>query len=192
MEVLFHFVFELFKIAVLASVYATVVRFIIIKIARKKPSNLSSKISTHKTALWYLFGSIISVMLFAYMFSYWGDHGLGDFARIPIGHGKSIEQVNGGMTFIRPPGYEYEVLCIDDYVLSNDFLFAKTAKYYMRGNTGGIAIWDLKKNRISFLDAVKNIDTFYHNHHIKNQLKFQDFQSHYANYWNGWRFWLLP
>ena len=36
----------------------------------------------------------IAVGLFAFSFSYWGNHGLGDSSRIPIGNWQTISNIN--------------------------------------------------------------------------------------------------
>jgi hypothetical protein len=191
MEVLFHFVFELFKIALLASAYAIIIVFAVSRIARHRPGGLWCKISAKKTLLWFISGFIISVILFVYMFSYWGNHGLGDFARIPVGHGKSVDQIDAHMTFITAQGFEYEVLCIDKYALTRDFLFVETDRDTNK-NDPETAAWNLKTNKVMFFRSSGDMDTFKIRHHIDAELKFQDFRTHYTEYWNGWRFWLLP
>jgi hypothetical protein len=46
-----------------------------------------------KLNFWYLSGRI-SLGLFIFTFTYYGDHGLGDNAKIPIGHGIVINNIN--------------------------------------------------------------------------------------------------
>lgn len=51
------------------------------------------------------------------MFTYWGDHGLGDSYRIPIGHGKEISGFSGNDGFIEPLGHKGEVLSIESFAV---------------------------------------------------------------------------
>jgi hypothetical protein len=191
MEVLFHFIFELFKIAILASVYSTIILLTIKSIGKRKPNSWFDKVSQKRIKCWLISGLIISVALFAFMFSYWGDHGLGDSARIPIGHGKAVDQINGNSTYIRAKGFEYETLDINEYATSDDFLFAKISSHRPEEKNSEIAVWNLKTNDVIFLEHFSDIDKFKIDNKITEPLTFQDFQKHYSKYWNTWRFWLL-
>ena len=192
MESLFHFVFELVKIAILASVYSILIVLLFRTLGKNKPNSWFNKVSKKKTRLWFLIGLIISIILSALMFSYWGDHGLGDNARIPVGHGKSVEQINGSTTYITAEGYEMETLDINEFAITDDYLFAKISSNRSAAINKEIAIWNLKTNAVEFLNHFSEIEGFKSKHNIKEQLAFQNFQSQYSKYWNGWRFWLLP
>ena len=95
MEVLFHFIFELIKISILACIYGSLIRLVAIIIGRHNPESWFSRVPNKKVSFWYLYTRIIFVCLFCFMFTHYGDHGLGDHARIPISHWREIEQING-------------------------------------------------------------------------------------------------
>jgi len=192
MEVLFHFLLELLKIAILASIYSTLLLLLFKTLGRYKPGSWFDRVSKKSIRLWFITGLIISILLFVFMFSYWGDHGLGDSARIPIGHGKAVDQVNGSMTYITAKGYEMETLDINEFATIDNFLFAKISSNRPAATNKEIAIWDLKTNQVEFLEHFSDLEAFKSKNSIKNQLLFQDFQYQYSIYWNGWRFWLLP
>jgi hypothetical protein len=90
MEVLFHGIFELIKISILGCIYATLTLVTFIIIGHYKPDSWFDKVSKKKLRLWFLSGLFISVGLFLFMFTYFGDHGLGDSARVPVGHFKVV------------------------------------------------------------------------------------------------------
>ena len=108
MEVLFHFILELFKIAILASLYAGLFVLISGFIANKKPNSLFSNFYKHKLRTYLISGALFSISLFTFLFSYWGNHGLGDTSIIPLGHGKTVQQIDGNWCFINAKGYEME------------------------------------------------------------------------------------
>jgi len=83
---LFQFIFVLIKISILGCIYATLALVTFKIIGQYKPDSWFYKVSRKKLRLWFLSGLIISVGLFGFMFTYWGDRGLGDWARIPLGH----------------------------------------------------------------------------------------------------------
>ena len=192
MEVLFHFLFELVKITILAFIYSTLIMWIFWTLGKYKPDFWFYRVAKKKMLLWFITGLIISIALFVFMFSYWGDHGLGDSARIPVGHGKAVDQINGNMTYITASGYEMEKLEVNEFATTENFLFAKINSSISATTNKEIAIWDLKTNEVEFLDHFSDIETFKSKNNIKDQLLFQDFQSQYSKYWNGWRFWFLP
>lgn len=192
MEVLFHFLFELVKIAILAAIYAALTTVLLGTLGKYKPGSWFDRISKKKMRLWFMSGLTISCLLFVFMFSYWGNHGLGDSASIPIGHGKTVDQINGSMTYITPAGYEMETLDIIEFTTTDEFLFAKLSSNRPAATNKEIAIWNLKTNQVEFLDHYSDLEIFKNKNNIQAQLAFQDFQAHYSKYWDGWRFWLLP
>ena len=192
MEVLFHFLFELIKVAILASIYSALILLLFKILGKFKSGSWFDRVYKMRIRLWFITGLIISILLFVFMFSYWGNHGLGDSARIPVGHGKAVDQINGSMTYITATGYEMETLDINEFATTNNFLFAKISSDRPAATNKEIAIWNLKTNEVQFLDHFSDIEAFKSRNNIKDQLLFQDFQNQYSKYWNGWRFWLIP
>jgi hypothetical protein len=192
MEALFHLIFELFKIVVLASVYSFIIFYFLHTLGRYFPGSWFYSVSQKKLRLWFLSCLVISIILFAFMFSYWGNHGLGDSARIPLGNGKAVEQINGAMTYITPTGYESETLTIDEFAVTKKYLFAKVTDAKTVPTVKEIAVWNLKTNGVEFLEHYSDIEIYKTKNKITEQLIFQSFGNHYASYWGGWRFWLLP
>ena len=101
MEVLIHLVIELAKISILGCIYATLILIIIKIIANNKPNSWFGRLSRKKLRLWCLSGLFISGGLFFFMFTNFGDHGLGDSARIPVGHWRAIQEVNGTQAYLQ-------------------------------------------------------------------------------------------
>ena len=187
MEVLFHFVFELIKIAILSSIYALVILFLLKGISRYKTKKFFDKIISNNVLFWFISGVIISILQFFWMFSYSGSHGLGDYARIPLGHNKEVQQMNGDWTFISPKGYEYEKFRIYSFALKgNYFVGQKTMeaeKYY---------IWNLRSNEIESINSKEEYRVQANELNLPEISEFKKFYEMYNKYWGGWRFWLLP
>ncbi|GAB4024088.1 hypothetical protein [Spirosoma gilvum] len=182
MDVLFHFIFTLFKIAILASLYATVVWLTVYLTGKINPDSWFGRVP--KAKLWLRSGLIVSLFLFVNLFSYWGDHGLGDNARIPIGHGKSVGQINGAQTYITPSGYDHEMLEIKKYAVTDSFLFAKAPRDTWE-QRGEVIVWDLQTDEVAFLKYSSEIDSYKAKNKIDEPLEFLDFAGHYSNYWSG-------
>lgn len=183
MEVLFHFVFELVKIAILASAYAVIVTFIIRVAGKCKPGSWFDRVSKMKQQFW-MYAGIVAVLLFLYMSSYWGSHGLGDSARIPVGYGKTVNQIDGNTTYITPTENAAGDIFINEFAISGKFLFAHT-------EGSEVIVWNMKTGDLELLNHPSGIQAFKNKNDIKD-LVFEDFNDHYNKYWHGWRFWLLP
>jgi hypothetical protein len=192
MEALFHLIFELFKIVIIASVYSLIILCFLYSIGKYFPGSWFDKVSQKKLHIWFLNCLVISLLLFAFMFTYWGDHGLGDSARIPLGQGKAVGQINGAMTYITPISYESETLTIEEFAVTKKYLFAKVTDSRTIPSAKEIAVWNLKTNGVEFLEHYSDIEIFKTKNKITEQLIFLSFGNHYAVYWGGWRFWLLP
>jgi hypothetical protein len=118
MDVLFHFIFELIKISILGCIYATLTLLTFKIIGHYKPDSWFDKVSKKKLRLWFLSGLVISVGLFFFMFTYFGDHGLGDSAKVPIGHFKVARQINGIDTYLQ--NSKGDQLGIKNFTFDND------------------------------------------------------------------------
>ena len=83
---------------------------------------------------------------FLFMFSHFGDHGLGDSARIPIGHGKAIQEVDGIQAYIQDEG-PISMIEIDRFKITDDFVYG----FISNGNEnyeGSYFVYDLMNNSI--------------------------------------------
>lgn len=104
---LIHLIFTLIKIAILASVYSIVMLLVLglfEYIFRIKAIDILSKDKWFK--VWRRFSLMIAFGLFIYSFTYWGNHGLGDESRIPIGHWNCIRNADGVSTYFEPKNKE--------------------------------------------------------------------------------------
>lgn len=188
MESLFHLVFEIIKISLLSSVYAAFI-VLILKLTQAYSSNAwLNKVSRNRVKFWFYTMLFISVALFVFMFTYYGDHGLGDSSRLPIGHGKEVKQINGTDTFIE--NEDGGQLGITTFSFDNSFLYAEIQKQSDEENR--YVVWNLSTDDWLFYktkgDYVKAVTD-------KSYIpldKFEDFTAFYRAYWGGWRFILLP
>lgn len=189
MEVLFHFIFELIKISILGTIYATLTYLTILIIGKFKPESWFGQVSNKKLKLWFLSGLIISVGLFVFMLTYWGDHGLGDSTRVPIGHFKAVKGINSNNAYIEKE--KYNQLEIKSFAYDNDNLYAETQRDF-NGEKGDFVVWNLRTDEWTFYENKEEYLTVAENHNYPKPEEFQNFFEHYNRHWNGWRFWLLP
>ena len=189
--VLFNFIFEFIKISILGCLYATLTLVTFKIIGRYKVDSWFDKVSRKKLRLWFLGGLIISLGLFGYMFTYWGDHGLGDWARIPVGHWRQVIEVDGTRAAIQETNYENgNMIEIEKFEYSSDFLCGKTQEDISK-YPGAYFIYDLKTNDVKFFNDKKEYELFANQKGLPMTNDFKTFSDHYSDYWGGWRFWFL-
>jgi hypothetical protein len=192
MEVLFNLLFELIKISILGSLYATLIVYLLKLVFRFNPNPWLQKILNRKKRTWFVIGFLVSISLFSFLFSYWGNHELGDGARIPIGYEKDISNTNGA---------EYANI---KGIQSQDGNDIYTTKFKIDGNkvcgnyesdfydySSGYFVYNLESD---LLTEFAN-ENEYNIYAVKNELpktnELLSFNENYSNYWLGWRFWFL-
>ena len=130
--------------------------------------------------------------MFSFLFSFWGNHELGDGARIPIGYEKDISNTNGA---------EYAHI---KGIQSQDGNDIYTTKFKIYGNE---VCGNYESDFFDYSNAyfIYHLETDlliefrteneYNIYALKNELpktnEFLSFDDNYENYWFGWRFWLL-
>lgn len=188
MEVLFHFIFELIKISVLGCIYASLTVIIFKTIAFFKPESWFKRVSQNKKRLWFRSGFIISVGLFIFLFTYWGNHGLGDQANVPVGHFKTVGQINGNMAYIKDNNEE--PLTIDKFTFDNQNVYAEINQQFINRKEKYV-IWDLENDTWALYTKEEYLKKAELNNYPKPD-SFEDFHFFYKKRWGGLWFWLLP
>ncbi|WP_298903801.1 hypothetical protein [uncultured Psychroserpens sp.] len=191
MEALFHFIFQLFKIAILASIYASILIGIILIIGKFKKTEFLKRVKSEKKKYWFSFGFLISIGLLIFSFTYWGNHGLGDSARIPIGNFKEVGETNGIDAYIEPHNYQYGAMNVNSFIKSDNYLVGKTEVSPV-DRPKPFFSWDLSKDEIIFYDSEKEYNAFADKNRLPKISEFKTFRESYREYWSGIRFLLLP
>ena len=166
-----HFLFELVKIAILSACYA----FMIMLVFRVVFKLVYLKF--HKVF------HIIYTGLFVFMFTYYGDHGLGDESRLPIGHWEVV-QAGDGYPYFQPAG-NYRQINLGSFVTHKETLCAQTEE-------GGYIAYDLITDKLSTFPDQSSYNAFAAINNLPLPQYFDTFSSQYDAYWSGWRFWTLP
>lgn len=179
--VLFHFIFEIVKISFQASIYA-VILLVFSRIASiSSPNSFLGRVSQKKLKFWWSTGFVMSISLFVFSFTYWGDHGLGDSSRIPVGHGKAINNTDTWTYFYTPDNDQRHIY---KFEIHDDKLFAEQ-------NGGRYLLFDFETSQLKEFENKGEYDEYSIEHNYPRSSDLRDFYHHYDKYWNGWRFWLL-
>jgi len=188
MEYLFGFVCTLIKIALQASVYAWVVYWL----AHWADTRLAldsalGRASRNRKKFWRRSFAAAYGALFLFSCTYWGDHGLGDHARLPIGHGEAIEELNGIETYFEaspPLQVATDQPFIDRFQVAGDVLCGQASdKSFFTYNLA-------TKEQQHFADS-SEYDAYARPRGLAPIGEFQSFWKQYGRHWGGWRFWLL-
>jgi len=119
------------------------------------------------------------------MLSHYGDHGLGDSARIPLHHDNSIQQIDI-TSYI---GYTI----IDSFHFTDDFVFGVThSDTFTKIKQSLYFAYNLQNNHTSQFKSKAEFHTFLLQNNLDTSADLKDFDYHYNKYWRGWRFFLLP
>ena len=193
MEVLFHFVFQLIKIGILASIYASILIGILLIIGKFKKTEYLERIKSEKIKSWFSFGFLISIGLFIFSFTYWGNHGLGDGPMIPIGHWETIENTNWteyGYLQGQKTSDENEIETTKFKVRNHKLCGNLKSSFYNYQNL--YFVLDLKTDKMSEFKTKSEFNEYAQNNNLPKASELLSFEKNYRNRWGGIRFMLLP
>jgi energy-coupling factor transporter transmembrane protein EcfT len=193
MEVLFHFIFQLIKIGILASVYSFILIGILLIVGKFKPNDYLKRVKSEKKKYWFSFGFLISIGLFIFSFTYWGNHGLGDGPMIPIGHWETIENTNwteyGYLKRQKTSdGNDIETTqfkVVDDKLCGN-------LKSWFYDFKNSYFVLDLKTGKMTEFKTESEFNEYAENNKLPKSNELLSFEQNYRNHWSGIRFLLLP
>lgn len=156
-----------------------------------KSTEYLERVKKGKKKHWFAFVLLISIGLLIYSFTYWGNHGLGDSARIPIGNFKEVGEINGTDSYIEPENYPYGAMMIHSFKKSDNFLTGKTVVSPV-DRPKPFFSWDLSKDQIVFFDSESEYNLFAKENGLAKSSEFKTFRENYREYWGGIKFWILP
>lgn len=172
-----HFIFELFKIAILSLLYTGIFLFARLTWRSLKKKNIVfSPVEFNSTY------KIIYGVLLVFSFTHYGNHGLGDDSYIPLGHGETMKA--GDLNAYFSPHGKINQLQVKAYQLKGDNLCMSV--------DSGIVVYNLNTKQLINFDTPSNYNEYALAHELPANSEFLDFFKQYDVYWSGWRFWLLP
>jgi hypothetical protein len=172
-----HFLFVVFKSCILALIYTPIIWLLWVLIL--KACKRYTGFKWYKLIAVY---KIVGILLLVFSFTYYGNHGLGDDSRIPLGYGEAMRESDTFAYFV--PKGKPEQINVQAFLVKGDNLCMSV--------DSGYKVYNLKtKAFVNFTDEpMYNMLAVAKDLPLSRHLK--DFNSQYDEYWNGWRFWLLP
>lgn len=189
MESFGHFIFELVKIAILGFIYSNIIYYLL-KLSSKQNDNYwIQKLIESKRKLWIY----VSIVLFVYMITPFGYHGLGDSARLPLDINNEINNINSNEYGIVNGIETTEKKPIEttNFILSNENLCGNlSSSFYDYKNS--YFVYNLSSKQIKEFESETEYNYYAKKRNLPTPQDFLSFEENYRNYWGGWRFWLLP
>ncbi len=180
---MFHFAFELVKISLLSILYGGLITAVL-KLLRPGTKVLSA---------WLVAVPVIWGTLFVYLFTYWGDHGLGDTSLLPIGNGKVIESINA-LEYASILGVKNSAgneVQMTRFVVAEGKVFGNCDDWFHEVPCKYL-VYDVDEDDlVEFADSASYVNQALRNGWPKPEAMI-DFSRNYHRHWGGWRFWLLP
>ena len=189
MESAGHFIFELLKIALLGYVYATLLILLFKTIAQYYPNEHYVAAFQSKKRLWLR----ISAALLFFMFTPWGNHGLGDSARIPVGFTRSVQNINWNeyARFGSVKSSEGNEIEMTRFKIANNKLCGNLDSDF-DDFKNAFFICDLSNSKMTEFKSQNEYDNHAMQHGLPKADELLSFSDNYSDYWHGWRFFLLP
>lgn len=186
MFALFGLIILIIKIAILSALYALLSLYIVkyIAIVLKYKILKSTKF---KLYFWSITGFIYTILFFVFAFSYWGNKGLGDYARIPIGNGFAIENIDGYTTCFKSEKNGGSGTCLGKFLLKGNCLCAE-----IEGDKNNFFIFNIRNKEIKKFNTKKDFNEYSLKNSLATDNELKDFSENYSKYWGQWWFWLLP
>jgi hypothetical protein len=192
MEVLFHFIFQLIKTGILASIYSLALIGVLLTIGEIISSEFLRRVKSEKRLHWLTFGFIISIGLLTFSFTYWGNHGLGDEAMIPIGHWKTIKNINWteyGHLEGQVTSDGNDIVTTQFKVVDNKLCGNLDSWFYEYQNS--YFVLDLKTDTLTEFKSEAAFNVYAKANKLPKSDELLNFEQNYKNHWGGIRFFLL-
>ena len=124
------------------------------------------------------------------MFSYYGDHGLGDDARIPISNRRAIQQMDARQAYIQGEG-PIPMLTLDKFIVTDNYVYGLSGEEEDNYD-GNYFVYDLQLNSVKTFQDQSVYLAYLKKLALNNDTNYKDFNYYYIKYWDGFQFWLLP
>ncbi len=128
------------------------------------------------------------IVLVTYRFSYWGDKGLGEIVRVPIGYGQAIENMDGRYTYFFPKPEdtdpEHDGFKIAIYYVEGKKLYAEADARFSEIPTPEYIEYDIERRTMRTLGSRVDYDALAQKGKVPGREKFYDIVGHYNRYWH--------
>lgn len=187
---LFNLIFSMLKLVILGSVHATTSLIFFRMIGGHYPYSWFARVTKDKMKYWFVSASIISVFIFFFSFTYWGDNGVFATARIPLGYGKEVSQSADGL------GDELSGCpeSLGDFTIEGNYVCGFKATYegdQFQTTSDEYLVWNLETDTTMVFKSKKEYVSYARKHHLPTEEQFETFHENYWNHWFGLIFFFI-
>ena len=190
MFALFGLAFELIKISILTVIYSLLLLFLSRLTKFIRNNNVLYRSTKNILKFCLLVGPFIFLGLSVFLFTHYGNHGLGDDSRVPINYGQTISNIDDRFTFFNATPDSQ--VAISNYIIKENKIFANGVNEDENSSDSIYIVYDLITKKLTQFKTKKQYSDYAAKNSYPSINEFYDFGKHYDEYWNRWRFWLLP
>lgn len=180
---LFNLIFSSFKLVILTGVHATISLIFFSLLNTFYPKNGLSNIIENKSKYWAKSSFVISVFIFIFSFTYWGDNGVFNTYRIPLGYEREIlESYDGlGNGLIGCPE------SLGNFTVKENNVCGYKATYIgdsFKTISDEYLVWNLETNKVKVFKTKQEYVNYAQKHHLPTEEQFKTFNENYRDYWH--------
>ena len=193
MFAIFELFFTLLRVLFYAIGYALLTLLAFRITLRWKENGWIKQLLRFRFLTFICFCAVYGITFLIYSFSYWKNTGFGDFARIPIGNGYSVSNIDAAFTYLEPErNNSGRQACLNKFIVSNGKLCSEFTGYNSAGCENCFIVFDIEGEKIYEFHSLNAYASFAQQNRLPESLNFKDFWENYNAYWSSKNKWYLP
>lgn len=195
MFALLGLLFMIIKIAILATVYASLTLLFFYILSKSVKRKWLDRLMLKKFLFWFATGFVYTVAFFIYAFSFWGYSGLGDYFCIPVGNGFKVNSIDACTSSWYEPnkGEKYSRQAdIVNFKIKDKKICAEFTGYNSQECQNCFIVFDTEEEKTYEFHSSEEYSAFAKKNNLPLQNEFRSFGDNYNDYWNTRRTLFLP
>ena len=184
-------IFLLLKIIFYSAVYSILLLLILSFISSRAKISWLKRVTRDRKVFFTITFLIIGFAIFKHSFSYWGDPGHGDNARIPFGNNYEVFNIDGSVTFLNLEE-DNRQLILDKFIVKDGVLYAEFKGDNSSQCESCILIFKSHNGELQILNSRESYQEIAIKDKLPNLGDFKSFMINYRSYWNANDTWFLP
>jgi hypothetical protein len=194
MFALFGLIALTIKIAILATVYASLTLLLLYIVSKSTTRKWLDRLISKKILTWFGTGFVYTVALFIYAFSYWGYSGLGDYSCIPIGNGFVVGSIDAlESSWFEPDRVKYSRQAdIINFAIKGNTVCGEFTGFNSSDCKNCFIVFDTKTEKIFEFHSPEEYSAFATKNNLPQHDQYKSFIENYREYWGGLKTIFLP
>lgn len=167
----------------LAAIYSGIILVLVRLCSRLPGADWLDRHSQNKRRFWRRSMWLLFTISFFFSFTYWGDKGMGEIRRFPIGYSHAVECNDGEWTYITTA--DHKKIPIGTFITNDTTLFATS-------DAGRYIIFDLPSGTSQQFEDLTSYELYAKQHNLPPASSFKNFSDQCHAHWLGWRAFVIP